>query len=103
VLTGRGEVSPQCNLKGLPVLTLRPGQMHHGYALLREYSGRVPTGIAVQEGNYEEKNPQTSQRFTVAELLRFAQAYLKVTYVFWGTQEPDYSQELIPFLRGQGR
>src|SRR6185369_8224465 len=84
---------------GPDLLPLRPGQMHHAYPLLRQYSGRVPTGIAVQEGNYEEKNPKTGQRFTVAELLRFAQAYLQVNYIFWGTQEPYYSQELIPFLK----
>ena len=84
---------------GPDLLPLRPGQMHHDYPLIRAYSGRVPTGIAVQEGNYEEKNPKTGQRFTVAELLRFAQEYLKVTYIFWGTQEPYYSQDLIPFLK----
>jgi hypothetical protein len=88
---------------GPDLLPLRPGQMAHAYPLLRQYSGRVPTGIAVQEGNYEEKNPKTGQRYSVAELLRFAQEYLKVTYVFWGTQEPYYSQELIPFLKGQGQ
>jgi hypothetical protein len=84
---------------GPDLLPLRPGQMHHCYPLIREYSGRVPTGIAVQEGNYEEKNPKTGRRFTIAELLRFAQDYLKVNYIFWGTQEPYYSQELIPFLK----
>jgi hypothetical protein len=67
--------------------------------LIREASGSVPTGIAVQDGNYEGVNPQTGKRVTVPELLDFATNYLKVDYVFWCTQEPYYSGEVIPFLR----
>ena len=35
---------------------------------------------------------------SVAGLTAFAQDYLKVDYLFWGTQEPFYSKKLIPFL-----
>ena len=84
---------------GPDLLPYRRGQLDHAYPLIRESNGLVPTGIAVQEGNYEVVNPKTGQRVTIAELLEFATAYLKVDYIFWCTQEPFYSEQLIPALR----
>jgi hypothetical protein len=86
---------------GPDLLPYKPGQMSHCYPLMRECAGSVPTGIAVQEGNYQYKNPRTAQSVTVPELVEFATQYLKVDYVFWGTQEPFYSQALVPFLQGR--
>ena len=77
----------------------KPGQMNHSYRFIRDAQGSVPTGIAVQDGNYEYKNPKTGKPITISELLAFAQDYLKVNYLFWCTQEPFYSQTLIPFLK----
>jgi hypothetical protein len=59
----------------------------------------VPTGIAVQDGNFEDVDPATGKPVTITELMTFATEYLKVDYVFWGTQEPYYSEHVIPFLR----
>jgi hypothetical protein len=84
---------------GPDMLPYRPGQMHHSYPLIRAAHGSVPTGIAVQEGNYDAKNPRTGQPMTIADLMAFAHDYLKVDYVFWCTQEPFYSQKLLPYLR----
>ena len=84
---------------GPDMLPYRPGQMKHSYPLLRAAHGSVPTGIAVQEGNYDANNPRTGQTLTIASLLEFGTDYLKVDYIFWCTQEPFYSQNLIPFLR----
>ena len=84
---------------GPDLLPHRRGQRNHSYPLIRDASGSVPTGIAVQDGNYEDLNPQTGKRVTVPELLDFAKSYLKVDYVFWCTQEPYYSGEVIPFFR----
>jgi len=86
---------------GPDLLPYKPGQMNHSYPLIRECAGRVPTGIAVQDGNYEHKNPKTAQPVTISELVGFATEYLKVNYIFWCTQEPYYSRELIPFLQAQ--
>lgn len=77
----------------------RPGQLKSSYPLIREAAGIVPIGIAVQDGNYEDLNPKTEKRITIAELNKFAKEYLKVDYIFWCTQEPYYSEDLIPFLR----
>jgi hypothetical protein len=77
----------------------RPGQLKSSYPLIREAAGIVPVGIAVQDGNYEDVNPATGERVTIAGLIKFATEYLKVDYIFWCTQEPYYSQHLIPFLK----
>lgn len=88
---------------GPDLLRYRPGQLKSSYPLIRDASRHVPAGIAVQDGNYAEKDPKTGKRPTVGELLKFATEYLRVDYVFWCTQEPYYSGELIPFLKARGR
>ena len=47
-------------------------------------------------------NEGTGRRATIAELLKFATDYLKVDYIFWCTHEPYYSNEVVPFFKGQG-
>jgi hypothetical protein len=84
---------------GPDLLPYKPGQMSHCYPLIRECAGNVPTGIAVQEGNYQHTNPKTTQPVTIPELVEFATEYLKVDYIFWCTQEPFYSGTLIPFIQ----
>lgn len=39
---------------------------------------------------------------TVAELYAFATARLRLDYIFWGTEEPYYSREILPYLAGVG-
>jgi hypothetical protein len=86
---------------GPDLLPFRKGQLRSSYPLLREVSGVVPTGIAVQDGNFtEDLNPATGKRVTVPELIDFAANNLRVKYIFWGTEEPFYSSEIVPYLRG---
>ncbi|HZL34826.1 MAG TPA: hypothetical protein VFC78_05915 [Tepidisphaeraceae bacterium] len=77
----------------------KPWQLHNSYPLIHEYAGSVPVGIAVQDGNYELPNPKTGKPVTIPELIGFATDYLHVDYIFWCTQEPYYSKELIPYLQ----
>jgi hypothetical protein len=86
---------------GPDLLPYKPGQMSHCYPLIKACAGKVPTGIAVQHGNYQHKNPKTAQPVTISELVGFAAEHLKVDYIFWCTQEPFYSRKLIPFLQAQ--
>lgn len=86
---------------GPDLLPYKPGQMNNSYPLLRESAGRIPTGIAVQDGNYAYINPKTGRQITVAELMDFSRQYLKIDYVFWCTEEPYYSHDVIPFLQSQ--
>lgn len=86
---------------GPDLLPTRSGQMRHSYPLIHESQGKVRSGIAVQWGNYEQVDPETGRRMTVRHMLDFAEQYLHVTYVFWGTQEPYYSEDVVPMLRAE--
>jgi hypothetical protein len=88
---------------GPDLLPYRPGQLKGSYPLIREAAGVVPTGIAVQDGNYGDVDRATGKRASIADLLKFAKENLKVSYIFWGTEEPYYSQELLPFMRRLGQ
>ena len=88
---------------GPDLLPYKPGQRRHSYPLIREYAGRTPTGIAVQDGNYGYENPKTHKQVTIPEMVAFGTEYLKVNYVFWCTEEPFYSRDLMPYLQAKGK
>lgn len=83
---------------GPDLMPHRPGQVKSSYPLIHEYSAFIPTGIAVQDGNLAEINPDTGKPVTVDELLTFATSYLKVDYIFWGMEEPYYSRDVLPLI-----
>lgn len=84
---------------GPDLMPFRPFQRSNSYPLIRESAGKIPTGLAVQDGNYSDVNPETGKRADIAELLKYGTDYLKLDYIFWCTEEPYYSNELIPFMR----
>ena len=84
---------------GPDLLPYKKGQMNNSYPLIRASAGIVPIGMAVQDGNYEHKNPKTGKRVTILEIVEFATEYLKVDYVFWCRQEPYYSKQVMPLLK----
>lgn len=88
---------------GPDLLPHRKGQRNHSYPLIAARGPAIPAGVAVQDGNLAEKNPGTGSRVTVPELYRFAKDPLRLDYLFWGTEEPYYSREVLPFIRSLGR
>jgi hypothetical protein len=40
---------------------------------------------------------------TAAELYEFAKDRLRLDYIFWGTQEPFYSKQVLPYICGLAR
>lgn len=84
---------------GPDLLPFRPFQRANSYPLIRESSGKITAGIAVQDGNYSDVDRETGKRASISELLKFATEYLRVDYVFWCTEEPYYTEELVPFMR----
>ena len=84
---------------GPDLLPFRRPQQTHPYPLIRAAAGITPNGVAVQDGNYEDINPATGKRATIPELIKFATEDLKLTYIFWCTEEPFYSSEVIPLLK----
>lgn len=53
-------------------------RLKSSYPLIREVAGIVPVGIAVQDGNYEDKNLKTGEHITIPALIKFAPEYLKL-------------------------
>ena len=84
---------------GPDILPHRKGQQQHSYPLIARRGAETMAGLAVQSGNLEDKNPATREPVTVAELYEFATKRLRLNYIFWGTQEPYYSDQVLPFLR----
>jgi hypothetical protein len=84
---------------GPDLLPHRRGQRNHSYPLIAARPSGIVAGVAVQDGNLAELNPETKTRVSVSELYRFAKDALRLDYLFWGTEEPYYSTEIIPFLR----
>lgn len=84
---------------GPDLLPYQQWQMKSSYPLIRASSGRLAVGVAVQEGNYAHVNPQTGKQVTIEEIIKFGKEYLGVDYIFWSTEEPYYSEQLVPFLK----
>jgi hypothetical protein len=83
---------------GPDLLPHRKWQLLNSYPLIREFSDRIPMGIAVQDDNLADINPRTGKKVTVHELVTFATEELRVKYMFWGTQEPYFTRDVLPFL-----
>jgi hypothetical protein len=83
---------------GPDLLPHRRGQQNHSYPLIATRGPNTVAGVAVQWGNLDETNPETGERVTVDALYRFARDSLRLDYIFWGTQEPHYSNEILPHL-----
>ncbi|MFT3786765.1 MAG: hypothetical protein QM770_11460 [Tepidisphaeraceae bacterium] len=83
---------------GPDLLPHRKWQQFNSYPLIREFSNRIPMGIAVQDGNLADRDPKTGKKVTVSELAAYATEELHVTYIFWGTQEPYFTRDVLPFL-----
>lgn len=86
---------------GPDLLVYKPYQMENSYPLIRNISGAVPTGVAVQDGNYATINGKTKRKVTLPEILDFAEHYLKLDYIFWCTEEPYYAKKVLPMLRAR--
>lgn len=83
---------------GPDILVYQQPHMNHSYKFLRQYASVMITGCAVQDGNYKIINPSTGSQVTVNDIYDFACQYLQVDYIFWGTQEPFYKDNVLPFL-----
>lgn len=84
---------------GPDLMPYRRGQQNHSQPLIASRPHGVVAAVAVQDGNLAEVNPVTGARVTVPELYAFAKNRLRLDYIFWGTEEPYYSQDVLPFLR----
>ncbi|MFA6165493.1 MAG: hypothetical protein WC700_02680 [Gemmatimonadaceae bacterium] len=84
---------------GPDVLPNRPFQWSNSLSLIEQRPPGVIAAMAVQDGNLTDRNRSTGQRITVAELYQIAVTRLRLNYIFWGTEEPYFTSEVLPFLR----
>jgi hypothetical protein len=85
---------------GPDLLPYQPEQMNNSYPFIRNSYKKVATGVAVQDGTYEYVNPQTKEKITAKDIYQFAEDNLHLTYIFWGTEQPFFQTQIIPFLQG---
>lgn len=78
---------------------LRWTQQQHSLPLIRQRAATTVAGIAVQDGNLADVDRKTGKRVTVQQLADYARSELHLDYIFWGTEEPYWSEEVLPYLR----
>jgi len=88
---------------GPDLLPLRWFQRHNSYPLIAAREKAVVAGLAVQWGNLDDHDRRTGLQVTVDHLYAYAADTLHLDYIFWGTQEPYYSRDIMPFLHGLGK
>jgi len=96
----REALNLRMGLGGPDLLPYKRGQMASGYRFIMMSAKSLVNGVAVQWGNYQYNNPKTNRRVTIPELIEFATGYFGAHYIFWSTQEPFYSRDVLPFVRG---
>lgn len=84
---------------GPDLLPNRWYQQQHSLPLIRGRAQGTMAGIAVQFGNYGDVHRRTGHAITVPELHGYARDDLHVDYLFWSTEEPFYSRDVLPYLR----
>lgn len=86
---------------GPDLLPYKKGQMDHAYRFIHDARGAMPVAVAVQDGNYDHIDPRTMRQVSVPEIAAFAKDYLKADFVFWCTQEPYFSRDVVPYFKRQ--
>jgi sterol desaturase/sphingolipid hydroxylase (fatty acid hydroxylase superfamily) len=87
---------------GPDLMPHRPGQLAHSYPLIAHRPTGELAGVAVQDGNLADVNPATGRRVSVRELAGYARDTLRLDFIFWGTEEPYYTDEVLPYLKELG-
>lgn len=83
---------------GPDVLPHREGQQANSLPLIAARGPRTIAGMAVQDGNLRDRDPATGEPVTVDFIYRYAADVLRLDYLFWGTEEPFFSRDVLPYL-----
>lgn len=84
---------------GPDLLPNRRYQRKHSLSLIAARAKGTVAGLAVQDRNLADIDRRTGKRVTVEDLAAYARDPLHLDYLFWGTEEPYWSKEVIPYLR----
>ncbi|WP_336048960.1 hypothetical protein [Streptomyces sp. CA2R101] len=76
-------------LGGPDILPNRPAQMQNSYPFFKKYRGQLPiVAMAVQEPDFQYKNPETKKPYTRQEFADFGTHTLGADAIFWATSSP---------------
>jgi hypothetical protein len=84
---------------GPDLLPNRRYQRKHSLPLIAARAHGTVAGVAVQDGNLADLDRRTGKRVTVDSLAAYALDPLHLDYLFWGTEEPYWSKEVVPYLK----
>ena len=84
---------------GPDLLPYEKKQMTNSYPFIRDSYKKVVSGVAVQDGTFDYTNPATKAKVTAKEIYDFAENYLHLTYIFWGTENPFFKSQTVPLLQ----
>ena len=88
---------------GPDLLPFRKGQQANSLPLIANRGSGVVAGLAVQDGNLADLDPTTGRPVTVDALYHYAADNLRLDYIFWGGEEPFFTQDILPYLRELSR
>ena len=91
-------IDHQIGLGGPDTVPYREAHMNNSYPFFQNSKGKLLTGMAIQEPDYTYKNPDTGNNYNFTDFYYFARDYLGATLLFWNTQEPFFSNQLVPQL-----
>ncbi|STQ90499.1 hypothetical protein EV682_10240 [Iodobacter fluviatilis] len=83
---------------GPDLMPYRKSHMAQSYGFFKAYPNKLLKGMAVQDGNLRQINPKTGKKNTVDDMLKFAQNYLGLDYIFWVEDEPYFTNEVLKQL-----
>ncbi|HAZ7573038.1 hypothetical protein OQJ02_01040 [Legionella sp. PATHC032] len=85
-------------LGGPDVVPYKESQMKNSYPFFHKLKGKIETAIAIQEPDYTYTNPKTGAFYHFDDFYSFSKGYLGAFILFWNTEEPFFSEQLLPRL-----
>lgn len=80
---------------GPDLMPYRKSHMNQTYGFFKVYPEQLVKGMAVQDGNLRQINPQTKKKNTVKDILKFSKEYLGLDYIFWVEDQPYFDKEVL--------
>ncbi len=90
--------SHHIGLGGPDVVPYKESQMKNSYPFFHKFKGEIEAAIAIQEPDYTYTNPKTGDFYRFDDFYSFSKEYLGAFILFWNTEEPFFSEQLLPKL-----
>lgn len=87
-------------LGGPDVVPYKESQMKNSYPFFHKFKGKIEIAMAIQEPDYTYTNPKSGNFYRFDDFYSFSKEYLGAFILFWNTEEPFFSEQLLPKLNG---